>query len=139
MKSFSTATTIDAPAATVWRVLTDAPAYPSWNPTVTSIDGVIAPGERITVHAAINPGRSFPVRVAEFEPDRRMVWRGGMPLGLFTGTRTFALTPAGDGVEFAMSEDYRGLMAGLITKSIPDLQPEFERFAASLKQVAEGR
>ena len=35
-----------------------------------------------------------------------MVWAGGMPLGLFTGIRTFVLTPAASGdVAFAMERD----------------------------------
>jgi hypothetical protein len=67
-----------------------------------------------------------------------MVWSGGMPLGLFTGTRTFELRPASGGaVEFTMTETYTGLMAPLITKSIPDLQPAFDEFAACLKARAE--
>jgi hypothetical protein len=61
-----------------------------------------------------------------------------MPLGLFTGTRTFELRPAADGVvEFTMTESYSGLVAPLITKSIPDLQPAFDEFAACLKARAE--
>jgi hypothetical protein len=61
-----------------------------------------------------------------------------MPLGLFTGQRSFELRPIGAGhVEFAMRESYTGLLAPLITKSIPDLQPAFDEFAACLKAHAE--
>jgi hypothetical protein len=67
-----------------------------------------------------------------------MVWSGGMPLGLFTGTRTFTLTPRSDGsTEFTMREEFRGLLAPLIGRSIPDLQPAFDAFAAALKREAE--
>jgi uncharacterized protein YndB with AHSA1/START domain len=103
MKSFSCRTTIRATPERIWAILTDAARYPAWNPTVTSIDGRIAPGERIAVHMKLNPGRAFRVAVAEFVPPSRMVWRGGMPLGLFTGERVFALTPSPSGtVDFAM-------------------------------------
>ncbi len=37
----------------------------------------------------------------------------------------------------AMREEYRGLMAGLVTRSIPNLQPAFEEFAQALKTKAE--
>lgn len=137
MKAFSTTTTIHAPADKIWALLTDAAAYPRWNPTVTKIDGDIELGKKITVHATISPGRAFPVKVETLEPSERMVWAGGMPLGLFRGARTFTLTPRGDGVEFAMREEFTGLMAGLITRSIPDLTPAFEEFAAALKKAAE--
>jgi len=138
MKRFAAAVTIHAPAATIWSILTDAPGYPDWNSTVERIDGRIAPGEKLTVHAKASPGRAFALTVAEFVPTHRMVWRGGMPLGLFSGTRTFTLNPAQDGsVAFAMREAFGGLLAPLITRSIPDLQPAFDAFAADLKRRAE--
>ena len=36
-----------------------------------------------------------------------------------------------------MREEYSGLMLPLIWKSIPDLNPSFEKFAAGLKRLAE--
>ena len=138
MKRFATAITIRARAETIWSILTDASGYPSWNSTVEKITGRIAPGEKVTVHAKATPGRAFPLTVTAFEPARRMVWTGGMPLGLFTGTRTFTLTPQPDGsVAFAMREEFSGLLAPLITRSIPDLQPAFDAFAGDLKRHAE--
>ena len=138
MKSFAATTSIRATPAQVWSLLTDAALYADWNPTVTKVDGTIAPGERITVHAAVSPGRAFPVTVATLDPPRRMVWRGGMPLGLFVGERVFVLTPKADGlVEFSMRETFSGLLAPLIGRSLPDLQPAFDEFAAALKREAE--
>lgn len=138
MKAFATKTVIEAPAERIWSILTDAAAYPSWNSTVERVTGSIALGQKVTVYTRASPGRAFPLQVTEFEPNRRMVWAGGMPLGLFKGTRAYELTlrPAGD-VEFAMREEFSGLMAPLITRSIPDLQPAFDQFAADLKARAE--
>jgi hypothetical protein len=143
MKSFATSVTIRARPETVWALLTDAAGYPQWNSTVEKIDGRIAAGETVTVHAKAAPdtkasGRAFPLRVTEFVPPQRMVWTGGMPLGLFRGTRSYTLTPRTEGeVEFAMREEFSGLLAPLITRSIPDLQPAFDTFAADLKHRAE--
>lgn len=138
MKSFSTSIVVNAPAERIWALLTDAAGYPSWNSTVDRVVGRIAAGEQITVHAKVAPGRGFPVTVADVEPGRRMVWTGGMPLGLFKGERTYALTPLASGaVEFSMREEFSGLLAPLITRSIPDLQLSFDQFAADLKARAE--
>jgi uncharacterized protein YndB with AHSA1/START domain len=138
MKSFATTITIGAPCETVWALLADVAAYPAWNSTVERIDGRVALGENVTVHPKASAGRAFPVRVSALEPPSRMVWTGGMPLGLFTGTRTYTLKPApGDGSVFVMREVFAGLLAGLITRSIPDLQPAFDAFAADLKRAAE--
>ena len=138
MKEFAVRILIRATPERIWSLLTDAPGYTRWNNTVTKIEGTIADGGRVTVHAKINPGRAFPLKVLEFTPPRRMVWAGGMPLGLFKGERTFLLETSRNGtVEFSMREVYRGLMAPLITRSVPDLQPAFDEFARDLKRAAE--
>ena len=138
MKSFAASVAIRARAETIWSLLTDAAGYPKWNSTVAKVEGRIAPGEKVTVYAKATPGRAFPLKVTVFEAGRRMVWAGGMPLGLFTGRRTYTLAPAKDGtVEFAMREEFSGLLAPLIARSIPDLQPAFDAFAADLKRQAE--
>ncbi len=138
MKQFSTSIAIRARAETIWSLLTDSGSYPNWNSTVEKVTGKIAQGEKVTVFTKAAPGRAFPLTVTEFEPYRTMVWSGGMPLGLFRGTRTYVLTPSKDGsVEFAMREEFSGLLAPLITRSILDLQPAFDAFAADLKRQAE--
>jgi hypothetical protein len=139
MKSFSASTIINASPETIWKILIDASDWPKWNSTVTKVEGKIALGEKITVYAKVNPNRAFALTVSEYIPNERMVWTGGMPLGLFKGERTYTLSPKSDGsVEFAMQEVFSGLLSPLITGSIPDLKPSFDEFAAALKQYAEG-
>ena len=98
----------------------------------------IAPGETIKVVSGANPGRTFPVKVSEFNPNKSMTWSGGMPLGLFKGVRTFTLTPAGDGTtRFQLREEYTGPLLSMMWRSMPDLGPSFAQFANGLKQRAE--
>jgi hypothetical protein len=138
VKSFASSAVIRSSPEAIWAILTDARRWPEWNTTVDRVDGEIALGEKITLHTKISPGRAFPLKVREFVPGRRMVWSGGMPLGLFNGERVFTLSPQSDGrVEFAMREEFTGLLAPLITRSIPDLQPSFDEAAAALKHRAE--
>lgn len=138
MRAYEASAVIHADPETIWRVLTDGAKYTEWDSGVDRLEGRIAPGEKIKLHVKVNPGRAFPVRVAEFIPSRRMQWTGGMPLGLFKGVRTFSLTPQGSGAtKFAMREEYTGPLVPLIWKSMPDLGPSFEQFANGLKQRAE--
>lgn len=138
MRSFSTSTIIHSTPEAVWATLIDGSRWTDWNPTVVRVDGQIALGKKITVYTTANPERAFPLKVSEFVPRKRMVWSGGIPLGLFKGERTYTLTAQSDGnVEFTMAEAFSGLMAPLFTRSIPDLQPSFEEFAAALKKRAE--
>lgn len=138
MKRFASQVLIHATPERVWGLLTDIARWPTWNTTVESVEGELALGQEVTVRVKLAPGQAFPVKVATLDPPSRMVWRGGMPLKfLFKGERSFNLTPRGRDVEFAMEEVFDGWMAGLITKSIPDLQPAFDEFASCLKREAE--
>ena len=139
MRFYEATATIAAAPEAVWAILTDGPGYAAWDSGVRRVEGRIAPGETIKVVSEVNPDRAFPAKVAEFEPGRRMVWAGGMPLGLFKGVRTFTLAPQADGTTaFRMREEYTGPLLPLIWRSMPDLQPSFDRFAAGLKRRAEG-
>jgi len=138
MRSYEAAVTIAATPERIWSILTDASGYTSWDSGVTRLDGRIAPGEKLTIYNPTNPSRGFPAQVVELEPGRRMVWSGGMPLGLFKGVRTFTLTPdPAGGTRFHMREEYTGALLAMIWKSMPDLDPFFQRFARGLKQKAE--
>ncbi|MEM8708446.1 MAG: SRPBCC domain-containing protein [Actinomycetota bacterium] len=129
--------TIAASPERVWRLLTDARGYPSWNPAVVSLVGPIASGTTIELVSTVNPKRTFRLTVAELAPPSRMVWTDGMPLGLFTGTRTYSLTATGGQTHFSMVEEFTGPLAGLITRMIPDLTESFEQFADGLQTAAE--
>jgi hypothetical protein len=138
MKFYESEATIQAPPAVIWSVLTDAAGYPTWDSGVERVEGTIASGQKIKVHSEVNPGRAFPVKVQLNADGHTMTWNGGMPLGLFKGVRTFTLAPNGGGAtEFRMREEYTGPLLGVIWKSMPDLGPSFQKFAAGLKTRAE--
>lgn len=140
MKELSTRIAIRATPETVWGLLTDGAGYARWNPEIESVDGQIALGEKITAHVVLHGGvvRPVSVRVTALEPTRRMVWTGGLPLGLFTGRRTFMITPRPDGmVEFILQLQFSGPLAGPIVKSLGNRQPDIDAAAAGLKAWAE--
>ena len=137
MLEYSAEVDIAAPASRVWDILTDASGYTQWDNGVERVDGEIADGHKITVHSEVSPGRAFPVRVGDWQPASGMSWNGGMPLGLFKGVRRFSLTEDTSGTRFRMHEAFSGPLLPLISRSMPDLQPSFDRFAAGLKAAAE--
>lgn len=123
---------INAKPAVVWRLLTDAAAYPAWNSTVISIEGNIAPGGKIRLKSVLDPKRVFKLTVKEFEPERKLVWGDGQ------GRREYLIADKGNGkVTFAMTEKIGGLMFPLYAKMIPPFDESFENFANDLKTAAE--
>jgi uncharacterized protein YndB with AHSA1/START domain len=137
MRSYEASSLIHATPEQVWPVLTDVASWPDWDSGVSSVDGRLALGEKLTIAVEANPGRTFPVEVVQLSAPERVVLRGGMPLGLFSGKRTYTLTPESSGTRFTMREEYGGPLAGMIFRSIPDLGPSFRRFAEGLKQRVE--
>lgn len=134
--SFSTATEIAAPPEQVWNTLLQTERWPELDTSLERVDGQLGEGQRVVIKAAAQ-SRPIKLKVTGWDPPHRLVLRGGMPLGLFTGTRTYHLDADGGGTAFRMEEVYTGPLAGLIGRSIPDLQPSFDAFAAGLKSAAE--
>ena len=123
---------INAPADRVWSLLTDASRIPSWTRTVLRVDGTIAAGERIALVSALDPKRTFKLRVTAFTPPRNLAWGDAM------GTRTFDITPRSTGgVTFRMAERIGGPLFPLFARMIPPFDASFDQFAADLRRAAE--
>jgi len=116
---------IDATPERVWQVLTDLPAYAEWNPFVTSAEGALVVGDRLSV--SVPPGNAFvqsrlhpTVReVAAFRQLR--LWsrldRLGIP-GLIDVELTMTITDHEGGVRLWWQDQYRGLLAPLVIRSL---------------------
>jgi hypothetical protein len=97
----------------VWRCLTDFAAYPDWNPFITSVVGVAAVGQRLTVRLDPPGGRGITMRptVTDVVPGRTLEWLGrlGMP-GIFDGRHRFELHQTPTGTRFVHGECFQGLL-----------------------------
>ena len=96
---YAVRTAIAASPQAIWERLTDADGFSRWNSTVDSIEGPIAPGQKLKIRVPVAPGRVFTPKVVEFVPAERMTWRDGFA-PMFRGTRTYTLTPRGGATEF---------------------------------------
>lgn len=134
---YSVGKTIAAPPAKVWKVLTDASKYTTWNSTITKLDGTIAMGGKLALVSKDAPDKTFDLAVTTFEPAKRMVWEDGG--SMFLGVRNFTLIPSADGnsTTFVMSETFSGGMLGMIEGSLPDFTKSFDAFATDLKAASE--
>jgi hypothetical protein len=137
MKKYSASTNINASPEVIWKFLTDTSGYPDWDPAMDHIEGKLAQGETVKFFTKLN-AQAFPVKVTLFEPNRKMVLTGGMPLGLFKSERTHTLTPGREGQTlFKTEETFSGLLLPIFGRNLPDLTENFRAFAAGLKQQAE--
>jgi hypothetical protein len=134
---FETQIDIDATPEAVWAVLADGSTWTQWDPNLERIEGTIEEGSTVTVYTKLSK-QAFPVKVSEMVAPSRMVWTGGMPLGLFRGVRTFSLEPREGGCRFAMDEVFSGPLLFAMKGMLPDMNPVFRAFAEGLKKRAEG-
>lgn len=130
---------ISASKETIWSLLTNASKVADWNSTIISLSGNISLNETIHLKSTAAPERTFNLKVTTLDAPREMVWEDGMA-PMFKGVRTYRLTAKDDGTtDFAMREDFSGVMLPLIKSSLPDFRPSFEQFASDLKQAAENK
>jgi uncharacterized protein YndB with AHSA1/START domain len=130
----SVAIDIAASPEKIWKLLTNAESFPSWNSTIVELTGKIAPREKIVLRSTLAPDRKFKLKVKEFDPNKRLVWGDAM------GTRIFTLDTQSSGeTRFAMSETIGGPIFPLFAGMIPPFDDSFNQFAADLKKAAEER
>ncbi|MFI5283231.1 MAG: SRPBCC family protein [Candidatus Dormibacterales bacterium] len=134
---FAVTRSIEATATTVWSLLTDLRAQAKWNSTLTSIEGKVAIGQRVSFKVPAAPGQTFSPKVVAYDEPHSMVWRlNRWPLLL--SERTYRLSPGPDGsTEFALDEVFSGLLLPVIAKSLPDFAAMFERTARDLQAAAQ--
>jgi hypothetical protein len=133
---------IDAPAESVWRVLTDFASYPDWNPFIPYIAGSPRKGEKLEVRIRPLNGREMTFRptILAADRERELRWRGKLLLpGLLDGEHTFALMPLPDGgARFAHRERFSGLLVPLVRRSLDrGIRGGFEAMNQALKIRAE--
>jgi hypothetical protein len=106
---------IDAPAQTVWDVLTAIDRWPAWNPDVKSVsmERPVAPGSVFRWKAG--PG-TITSTIQRVEPPRLIAWTG-RTFGI-KAIHFYKLEPR-DGRTFVRSEEsYDGLVARLLRGSL---------------------
>src|ERR1700744_3577252 len=138
MRHYEATAAIAASREAVWAVLSDGASWPSWDSGVDAVEGRIAAGETVRIRSKAAPGRTFPVKVTQFDPPAHLRFSGGMPLGLFRGVRSYEVSDETDGQgTFRMRDGYSGPLLLLMWRSMPDLEPSFQQFARGLKRRVE--
>ena len=143
MREIGVTTTVAAPPAVVWEVLTDTSAYRSWNPFIPELSGELREGRRLRVRIAPpgTRGMTFRPTVTALEEGRELAWLGrlGVP-GLFDGTHSFTLTPRPDGgTEFTQREVFRGLLVPVLAGTLHRTEAGFAAMNEALRSRAEVR
>jgi hypothetical protein len=112
---------INAPAQSVWRVLTDFPAFQEWSRFILSVEGKPEAGERLVLKMNDGGGvMTFKPVVVACSQGREFGWRGTVGAGiLFAGEHRFIIEESGRGVtRLIQREAFSGLLLPLLWKKL---------------------
>lgn len=136
-KEIKTVIQIQASPAQVWEVLTTFDTYQSWNPFITSIEGIPKKGSQLTINAG---GMNFKPTVLVAEKNKELRWLGKLFFkGLFDGEHIFLIEENVDGtVTFRQEEKFSGLLVGLFARKLDtNTKAGFVQMNQRLKELAE--
>lgn len=140
MREFRAKAIINAPASAVFKIISDADAYPKFDPNCERVDGRIELGKKIVFVSKSKQYRIMRIRISDMTPDEGMIWEFGLPLNLLRGVRTFKVIAKDDQTtEFQMYEIQSGHLFNFFGKILPDQSHTFEQFAKGLKRYIESR
>jgi hypothetical protein len=140
-RTIETSIDIAADTGVVWRILTDFPGYPDWNPFIRSIEGRPSQGERLSVLIQ-PPGQGamrFRPRVQSSEQQHVFSWLGNLLIpGLFDGRHEFRLEALGQTTRLHHREAFSGLLTPLVwNKMEKPTRAGFEAMNQAIKTRAE--
>jgi hypothetical protein len=125
-----------ARSSTVWDIITDAGNYTVWDSGITRIEGQVRNGATIRIRTMTGGNQTFRLRVRQI-PGELMTWTGRLPLGPFTGVRTFTLSPQDGKTHLKVREEFSGPLLGLIWRTVPDLGQDCTGYVNAVKERAE--
>ena len=138
-KSIRTEIIISASSDKVWNIFTKFEDYPKWNPFITSLEGVVESGSKITVKIHPPKGKEmiFKPTITEKIRYKKLCWKGKVLFrGLFDGEHKFELIDNSDNtVTFVQSEKFTGIFSSIF--SVDKTKEGFILMNKKLKELSE--
>ncbi|GED99757.1 hypothetical protein nbrc107696_02040 [Gordonia spumicola] len=133
---------INAPAATVWRVLTDFASYGEWNPFQVECSSTLEPGSPIDMRFELGPGglKSKREYIVDVTPGVGFAYSmKPAPFGLVRSLRRHTVVDLGDGrSRYESHFEITGPLSGLVKAMFgKELVAKFAAVTAAVGSRAE--
>jgi len=137
-KEIKTEIEINASADTVWRTLTNFPAYDIWNPYIYPAAGEAVAGRQLDLTLRGGTVIHFHPTVFVAKPDQELSWGGKVPLGAVQREVTFTIESLEPHrVHFVAVERFRGILLPLASGVTGDSAAGLKQMAKALRNRAE--
>ena len=141
MKEIRTEIEIRSSPEKVWRILTDFPKFPDWNPFIQHAIGKAKVGEKVDITFPTGAkDMTLHCTVLKAESDRELCWQYHVVFPfLWKGVHSFTIDSIGNNrVRFIDKEVFSGLLIPLQGKdSDATTRHDFENMDKALKERAE--
>ena len=132
---------INAPAETIWEIVSDIPSWAAWNPLYPQAAGVIRIGETLRLTQAL-PGQkpeAITPRVLDWVPYEQLHWVNSAGGGLVKSIRYIEIEKLDeDSCIFSNGELFSGLIGEFVAKRMRHpLRGGFAAMSEALKVKAE--
>ncbi|HEV2283141.1 MAG TPA: SRPBCC domain-containing protein [bacterium] len=129
---------INASADTVWRTLTNFPAYDIWNPYIYPASGEAVAGQKLDLTLRGGTIIHFHPTVLVAKPGEELSWGGTVPLGAIQREVTFTIESlAPHRVHFVAVERFRGILLPLASGVTSDSAAGLKQMTKALRERAE--
>jgi hypothetical protein len=130
---------IDAPAFSVWNLLTDLASYSRWNPFITRIEGELKQGGRLDMEMKLEKVIAIDPVVQDVQLERQISWLDKSTGNLFVAEHRLEIqTLAHDRVTFFQIASFTGPIVSLLEEKLETgFRKGLEEMNAALKKVAE--
>ena len=129
---------IKASADTVWRILTNFPAYDIWNPYIYPASGDPVAGQTLDLTLRGSTVIHFTPKVLLAKPDEKLSWAGTVPLGGGQRVLTFEITTLEPHrVRLVAVEQFNGLLLPLASGVTSDADAGLKAMTRALRNRAE--
>jgi len=142
MKEIRTEIDIHATPQTVWAILTNVGAWPSWNPIVEQLHGQAKIGTKLSVTMVGKNQKSGPKYkpvITQLEQPKRFEWLAAMGFHfLFSNGKIIELEKSGNGTRLVHKETFSGALVPLFWSKMRDgVAPMLNKMNTALKEEAE--
>lgn len=130
---------IRAPAALVWKILTEFPTYDVWNPYIYPVKGDLRVGRPLDVTLHTDEGTlRYEPAVLAVQPPHLLSWGGRIPGGMFERVQTFTLQQVKpDLVRVTSHESFQGYLLPLYGRMPDEARRGLETMIRALRDRAE--
>lgn len=134
-----TSIVIDAPAFSVWNLLTDLASYSRWNPFITRIKGELKQGSRLDMEVKLEKVITIDPVVQDVQLERQISWLDKSIGSLFVAEHRLEIqTLAHDRVTFFQVASFTGPVVSLLEEKLETgFRKGLEEMNGALKKVTE--